>query len=206
MSNAARRVLELFQQPPKPDVTDVTDVTGVTGVTTGFVTPENSKVTPVTPVTSQEWHSQFEGRASATSAPWSEAEEERAAVAEHDGGAPRVWAEALARLDPARPPCDISPKRWLRFIDDCGRFLDEGWGHHATALGWAPLELFGCDRIRPFARLDRAGLLWLINGGKLLALTDDTAAISAPGGGSLTFYRRQLETGGVLAWEFGSAE
>jgi hypothetical protein len=43
--------------------------------------------------------------------------------------------------------------------------------------------------------------LWLIDGGKLLAVTSDTAAISATGGGNLTFYRRQLEAGGVLAWE-----
>jgi hypothetical protein len=134
-------------------------------------------------------------------APWGDAEEERAAIIEHDGGAKRVWAEALARLDPAKPPCDISPKRWLRFIDDCARFLDDGWATHAEALGWGPLDLFGCDRTKPFARLDRAGLLWLIDGGKLLAVTGATAALSAPGGGRLTFYRRHLETGGVLAWE-----
>ena len=74
------------------------------------------------------------------------------------------------------------------------------------ALGWGPLELFGCDRIKPFARLDRAGLLWLLDGRKLLVLTADTAVICAPSGGRLTFYRRQLETGGVLAWQLGSAE
>jgi hypothetical protein len=90
---------------------------------------------------------------------WDEAEEERAAIAEYDGGAPRVWAEALARLDPARPPCDISPVGWLRFIDDCGRFLDDGWAARAEALGWGPLELFGCNRDKPFARISQAGLL-----------------------------------------------
>jgi hypothetical protein len=57
---------------------------------------------------------------------WTDAAEERAAIAEHDGGAPRVWAEALARLDPANPPCDVPTNRWQRFIDDCGRFLDQG--------------------------------------------------------------------------------
>jgi hypothetical protein len=94
----------------------------------------------------------------------------------------------------------------VRFIDDCARFLDDGWATRAEALGWGPFDLFGCDRIKPFARLDRAGLLWLINGGKPLALTSDTAAISTHGGGGLTFYRRQLETGGVLAWELGPTE
>jgi hypothetical protein len=132
---------------------------------------------------------------------WTDAQDERAAIIEHDGGAPHEWAEALARLDVATPPCDISPKRWLRFIDDCGRFLDEGWAERAEALGWGPLDLFGCDRIRPFARIDRAGLLWFLNGQKLLALADNAAAIATSSGGSLTFRRSPNEPGRVLAWE-----
>jgi hypothetical protein len=101
---------------------------------------------------------------------WTEREEERAGIAEFDRGAPRQWAEALARLDPKKPPGDVPPRRWLRFIDDCGHFLDGGWAARAMELGWGPLDLFGCDRERPFARMDRAGLLWLINGRKLVAL------------------------------------
>jgi hypothetical protein len=132
---------------------------------------------------------------------WQASFDERAAIIEYDGGAPRIWAEALARLDPARPPCDISPMRWLRFIDDCGRFLDEGWAARAEALGWGPLDLFGCNRDKPFARISQAGLIWLLEGRKLSVLTADTAAITTPSGGHLTFYRRRLETGGVLAWE-----
>jgi len=49
---------------------------------------------------------------------WTDAEEERAAIIEYDGGAPRAWAEALTRLDPNNPPSDVPPQRWLRFIDD----------------------------------------------------------------------------------------
>jgi hypothetical protein len=44
-----------------------------------------------------------------TAKPWSDAEEERAAIAEYDGGAPRAWAEALARLDPNKPAGDVPP-------------------------------------------------------------------------------------------------
>jgi len=127
--------------------------------------------------------------------------EERAATIEYDGGAPRVWAEALARLDPACPPYDISPARWLRFIDDCGQFLDEDWAAGAAALGWGPLDLFGCNRDKPFARISQAGLLWLLEGRRLSVLTCDTATITRPSGSHVTFYRRRLETGGVLAWE-----
>jgi hypothetical protein len=130
--------------------------------------------------------------------------DERAAIIEFDGGAPRAWAEALARLDPAHPPCDIPPERWLRFIDDCGRFLDDGWATRADALGWRPLDLFGCDRLKPFARVDCAGLIWLLHGRKLLALADDAAVIATPSGGNLTFRRSMREPGGVLAWELST--
>jgi hypothetical protein len=76
---------------------------------------------------------------------WSEAHDERAAIVEFDGGAPRAWAEGFAQLDPARPPDDVPAKRWLRFVDDAGKFLDDGWAAKAAALGWGPLDLFGCD-------------------------------------------------------------
>jgi hypothetical protein len=135
-----------------------------------------------------------------------DAYEERAAILEYEAGLPCEWAAALARLDPARPPCDVSPMRWLRFIDDCGRFLDDGWARRALVLGWGPLELFGCNRDKPSARISQAGLVWLLEGRKLVALTAETAAIATQSGGKLNFYRRQLETGGVPAWELGSAE
>src|SRR5262249_18035368 len=69
---------------------------------------------------------------------WTDAHDERAAIVEHDGAAPRAWAEGFARLDLSKPPADVPPKRWLRFIDDYGRFLDGGWAARAAALGWGP--------------------------------------------------------------------
>ena len=136
---------------------------------------------------------------------WGELEEERAAIIEYDGGAPRTWAEALARLDPANPPADVPLARWQQFIDDCGRFLDLGWANLAEAFGWGPLELFGCDRERPLARYDHMGLLWLIQGRKLVALTAQTATIDTLTG-SLQIYRRVPMGSGriVLAWELVS--
>jgi hypothetical protein len=102
----------------------------------------------------------------------------------------------------------------VRFIDDCGMFLYGSWAAKAAALGWGPFELFGCNRHKPFARIDHMGLLWLLNGRKLIALTADSAAIGTPSGSPLTFHRK-TETGVhqtyhrrseevtdlVLAWE-----
>jgi hypothetical protein len=127
--------------------------------------------------------------------------DERAGIIEFDGGAPRAWAETLARLDPARPPCDTPPKQWLQFIDDCGRFIDDGWAPCAEALGWTFLDLFGCNRAKPFSRINHAGLLWLLNGRKLLALRPNAATIATASGGKLTFRKCANEPGRVLAWE-----
>jgi hypothetical protein len=130
---------------------------------------------------------------------WSDEEEERAAIVEYDGGAPRAWAEALARLDPTKPPTNVPPARWLCFIDDCGRFLDGGWASRVEALGWGPLDLFGCDRERPF---DRGGLLWLINGGVIIDVRRDRAILQTKSGARQTYRRRPVEIGRVvLAWK-----
>src|SRR4051812_3680255 len=133
---------------------------------------------------------------------WSEEHEERAGQSEFDGGIPRAWAEGLARLDPSRAPADVPPSRWLLFINDCGRFADQ-WASRASQLGWTAVALFGCDRAKPFARLDRAGLLWLLDGRRIVALTDDTAAIETPGGGRLTYYRRtpSQDANAMAVWD-----
>jgi hypothetical protein len=95
----------------------------------------------------------------------------------------------------------VPPPRWRLFIDDCGRFLDRGFAARAAALGWGPHDLFGCDRDRPVARIDQAGLLWLLRGHRLVALTADTAVIETPTGARQTYRCRPSEPGCVLAWE-----
>ena len=46
------------------------------------------------------------------------------------------FGEGFPRLDPNDAPADVPPRRWLGFIDDCGRFLDGGWARQAAAFGW----------------------------------------------------------------------
>jgi hypothetical protein len=132
---------------------------------------------------------------------WSEAEDECAAIVEHDGKIPGAWAEGFARFDPDRPPAGVPLQRWKRFLDDVRHFLDNGFAVQAAALGWGPYDLFGCDRDRPFARIDQAGLLWLLNGDRLIALSETTATIQTRTGARHTFHRRPSEPGRVLAWE-----
>jgi hypothetical protein len=128
-------------------------------------------------------------------------EEERAAIVEYDGKIPLDWAEGFARLDPGRPPGDVPLTRWQRFVDDVGRFLDGPFCAVAATLGWGPYELFGCDRDQPFARIEQHGLLWLLNGNKLVALSTGAAGIETSSGERRAYRRNPSGPGRVLAWE-----
>jgi hypothetical protein len=139
-------------------------------------------------------------------AAWGEREAERAAIVELDGAIPREWAEGFARLDPDRPPKDVPPKRWLQFINDIGRFLDSPFCAVAAALGWTAFDLFGADRDRPFARIDYAGLLWLLNDNRLAMLAENTATIETRTGARQTYRLKPGAPGRVLAWELVDAE
>jgi len=102
--------------------------------------------------------------------------DERAAVAEVDGNVPAAYSATFARLQ-QRCPEGVPQKRWLLFLDDAGRFLD-AWGHQALALGWTDADLFGLDPVAPLARYDRLGLLWMLRGEAVTALTERAAKLS----------------------------
>jgi hypothetical protein len=134
----------------------------------------------------------------------SDASAEHEAIVEHDGGIPPAWVEGFARLHPNHPPVDVPSKRWGTFVNDVRRFLVSPVCAAAVALGWEAHDLFACDRGRPFARIDQAGLLWLLNGDKVIALTADTAVIKRNTGARQTWRRKTTETTQVLVWELRS--
>jgi len=113
---------------------------------------------------------------------------------------PQHWAREVVRLDPGLSPADIPPPRWEQLINDARQFLEDGWAAQAADQGWGPYDLFGCDAAKPYARVDRLGLVWLLDGRPVAALTDETATILTASGGHLTFRRRPIEPDLALAW------
>jgi hypothetical protein len=92
---------------------------------------------------------------------------------------------------------DLVPaERWRQAVEDGRAFLAR-WGDQAEALGWTAKDLFGLltvpEHAKPsfhrLSRYDETGLIWLLAGRKVLALTAETAAIHNPSG-SITTYRR----------------
>jgi hypothetical protein len=94
----------------------------------------------------------------------------------------------------AKCPAYVEIDRWQQAVEDAGRFLAT-WGEQAEALGWTSRELFGLHTPteRPTAsyqrlsRYDETGLVWLLQGRPVIALTADTAAVQTTSGGTLTY-------------------
>jgi hypothetical protein len=84
-------------------------------------------------------------------------------------------------------------------LSDAESFLGR-WGDTAHQLGWTALDLFGVHPIAPAARFDIMGLLPLLHGGAVIALTEDAAAIRRPSNAILT-YRRGDQAGAVCITE-----
>ena len=114
---------------------------------------------------------------------------------------PDDWVEGVDRLNDFRPPTDVPGHRWRQFVSDCDSFLNssENWAERAAELGWDARALFGCHRNYPLMHLGTAGLLWAINGGKLVELHRDWAVIELPVNRSQRiFYRRDVVAGKVI--------
>ena len=128
--------------------------------------------------------------------------------------APKLGRDSVSRL--SRPPqplsrpsiaafsprCTSGAPSWSRkaagssAVADADVFLWQ-WGEQAEALGWTARDLFGLHRppekphpsYRRLSRYDETGLIWLLRGRPVVALTADTAAIQSAAG-NVTVYRR----------------
>jgi hypothetical protein len=104
-----------------------------------------------------------------------------------------------------RCPDLIEPSRWEQAIRDAHAFLSV-WGEKADALGWTARDLFGLHPVpeRPaasfqrLARYDSTGLIWLLHGRPIVALTVETAAIQTASGGILTYRKNNKPAFGPL--------
>jgi hypothetical protein len=102
-------------------------------------------------------------------------------------------ADAFATLEQQCPDA-VPVARWQVAVEDGRRFLGQ-WDEQASALGWTPDDLFGLHRTAPLVRYDHMGLVWLLHGAKVIALTDSTAAIRTQAGSLLQFYRSRFTPG-----------
>ena len=116
-------------------------------------------------------------------------------------GVPETWVQGVADLLAMACPASCPAGRWQALREDSYTFLRD---HAARAygLGWTALDLFGVHPAKPWARLDTMGLVPLLNGARVTALSDTEAVTEKPSGARLTFRRRGLaSTELCLIWE-----
>ncbi|MCC2663873.1 MAG: hypothetical protein K0S81_2298 [Rhodospirillales bacterium] len=115
-----------------------------------------------------------------------------------------AWAEGVARLRRMPPPRNYPERPWQQLIVDAERFLG-GWAAQAAALGWPTWELFGCHCRAPWGRIQGMGLVLLLRGKELAALTATEAVIRTQTGARQTYYRQPRDpldpAERCLAWE-----
>ena len=83
------------------------------------------------------------------------------------------WRARFRALDQHANPLDIPLPAWRTFLRDCSAFLASDWALQALGLGWDEYSLFGANRIKPYARIDHAGLLWLAQGQAMREMRDE---------------------------------
>jgi hypothetical protein len=88
----------------------------------------------------------------------------------------------------------VDIQRWRRAVQDALAFVLR-WGHQATLLGWTYDDLFGVTgrnirRLSPRSVPD--GLIWALDGRRVMALTENVAVSRLPSG-RLVLFRRQRQ-------------
>jgi hypothetical protein len=112
----------------------------------------------------------------------------------------KVALEALEQ----RCPDHIEADRWHQAVQDGRRFLG-AWDDQAEVLGWTADDLFGLaeppERPSPFyrrlSRQDATGLVWLLRGRQVVAVTTGDAVIAISNDGRLSFYKSAFPNGGT---------
>jgi hypothetical protein len=105
------------------------------------------------------------------------------------------YGDLLAVLQSGCPEL-VEPDRWRQAIKDADSFL-AAWGAQAHAHGWTAQELFGLHPVperpaanyRRLSRYDHTGLIWLLRGKPVIALTASEAEIRGDSGAT-TMYRK----------------
>lgn len=119
---------------------------------------------------------------------------------------PRGWIDGVASLADMPTPAKFSAANWNKVVVDASTFL-ETLAANAHRLGWRDWELFGCHRQAPWHRIQGLGLVPLLQGNTIIALTSTEAAVRTRTGAILTFRRKPSDplypAERCLIWELG---
>ena len=115
---------------------------------------------------------------------------------------PEEWRDGFDKQISSPAPKGITSIRWQRFIQDAATFMED-WAEKAHAHGWTAVDVFGLHPLAPAHRPDAAGLVWLLSGHQIAAMSESGAIIRISDNRTQTFHKRARA--GVPAWELTEA-
>jgi hypothetical protein len=118
-------------------------------------------------------------------------------------GLPGELVTGLLKLQSMPMPRITLPPVWPEIVADARRLGAEGWAVQALALGWKPLELFGCCGRADSDQMQAGLAVWLA--GRRVLLLDALSCMVEDGQGRSIFYGRSVAPGGVFLWDLGRA-
>lgn len=101
----------------------------------------------------------------------------------------RCFTALIDTLSPSRVPHRWPAATWPQFIADAQTFCGD-WAEETFLSGWAAWELFGCHCRAPWGRIQGMGLVLLLRGHEIAALTPTEAVIQTSTGARQTFRRK----------------
>jgi hypothetical protein len=142
-----------------------------------------------------EAHAKAKSAKSAKSGPRTKAEAAQNSQNAQNSHAQNRFCRTLSALE-ARCPDLVPDAHWQQAIEDGRAFLAK-WGRQAEALCWTARDLFGLHQppAKPhpsysrLSRYDETGLIWLLQGREVVALTETTASIRSAAG-NITICRK----------------
>ena len=114
---------------------------------------------------------------------------------------PPPVAAGVASLRTRPAPRITRPAIWPVIVADAIRLVEHGWAAEAMALGWHPLELFGCSR-DPEGDDYLLGLAGWLNGRPLSCIFQE-GAIAIEGDQRAGFTRKRSIECAIYLWEYG---
>jgi len=112
------------------------------------------------------------------------------------------WERGIASLEPDKPLGCYDADRWRRIVRDCDNLIAD-FGKSAAALGWSTIDLFGF----PADALNLGGLVWRLDGGRLIAMDENCATYRWPYSDRTSRFARgyleQMAARFVPVWELG---
>src|SRR5665213_1163529 len=116
---------------------------------------------------------------------------------------PPDLSDGLESLRAMAAPRITRPEVWPEIVSDALLLARDGWAETAMALGWSPLQLWGCSPDRGGNPADDGLAVWLA--GRRVLLIDGASCIVESGPKARAVFSRRPAAGAVFLWQLGSA-